>query len=216
MLVLAERILKAYRGGGFVGAIVYGKQRLGKSSYASKVLFDIYQDWDVVLNHMLFDLRDVVSVMSRAVKEGKRIPAICWDDCGVHGNKMLYFANRPLVQYLQNLIDVIGINLGGLILTTPSPNNLLRVLRGYEFYRVKIFSDGGTRRHATGYINSLLPSGTRLVHREFTDYYDVMLPDKFWKPYQEKRQRYLAYALANLESLINTDENVNRVGGSQR
>jgi hypothetical protein len=212
MLVLADRILKAYRGGGFIGAIVYGRQRLGKSSYASKVLYDIYRDWDAVLGHMLFDLSEVVSVMGKAMRDKQRIPALCWDDAGVHGNKLLYFSNRPLVQYLQNLIDVIGINLGGLIITTPSPSNLLRALRGYEFYRVKVFSDGGTRRHATGYANSLLPSGDRLVHREFTDHYDVMLPDEFWKPYQEKRQRYLAYALANLESLINSKTDVNRAG----
>jgi AAA+ ATPase superfamily predicted ATPase len=202
MLVLAERIKRAYRGGGFIGAIIYGPQRLGKSSYALKVLYNLYGDWDAVLRYTVFDLKEVITLLSDAVNGGKRIPAIVWDDAGFHASKMLYFQNRALTLYLQRLIDVVGINLGGLLITTPSPSNLLRSLRGYEFFRVKIYSDGGTRRHATGYLSVLLPSGTRVIKREFQDYYDVMLPDAFWGEYVKKRRSYLSQALKDLGDLL--------------
>lgn len=200
--VLSKKIIQAFEGDGFVGAIVYGKQRLGKSSYALQVLADVYGNWNRALDFCVFDLRDVIRILESAVKMDRKIPAIVWDDCGVHGNKMLYFTNRSLVQYLNSLIDVVGISVGGLILTTPSPANVLRAVRGYEFFRIKIFKDGSYRRHATGYLSSLLPSGTRVIRRMFTDYYDVRMPDGVWNEYVKKRREYLAVALKQLSGFL--------------
>jgi len=200
--VMAKKIRIAHAGDGFTAAIIYGPQRLGKTSYAAQVLYEIYGDWDEVLKYTVFDLKEVVELLSHSVKTTTKLPAICWDDCGVHANKMLYFSNRGLTQYLTNLVDVVGISLGGLLMTTPSPSNLLKALRGYEFYRCKVFNDGGNRRHATGYLSSLLPSGSRIISREFTDYYNVMLPPEFWYPYKEKRNAYLTKALGQLEGFL--------------
>lgn len=200
--VLTSKIAKAMKDDGFVGALIYGSQRLGKSSYASQILYDLYQDWDMVNEHMLFELDDVVKVLHRALKERKKIPAIVWDDAGVHANKFLYFRNRTLVQYLQNLFDVIGLNLGGLLITTPSPNNLLRVIRGYEWYRVKIYRRNEYHdRFAVAYQSVLLPSGSRLIKRAFKDNFNVILPNEFWDPYLEKRQTYLEIGIAQLQAL---------------
>lgn len=204
--ILSHKIDKAIQGDGFVGAIVYGKQRLGKSSYSAQVLYDIYGDWELVNEHMVFNLKDVVNILSTANRERRKIPALCWDDCGVHGNKLIYFQDRLLVQYLGNLMDVVGLSLGGLLMTTPSPLNLLRSLRGYEFYRVKIYQrDAYNGRLAVGYQAVLLPSGTRLIKREYKDNFNVMLPDEFWQPYVEKRQGYLDEAIGRLQGLIGDD-----------
>jgi len=202
--VLAKYIRQAVANDGFVGAIVYGRQRLGKSSYGLQVLHEIYGDWETALKYCLFDLRDVVDVLEKSVKSDEKIPALMWDDCGVHGNKMLYFSNRNLVRYLNSLLDVVGINLGGLILTTPSPANVLRALRGYEFYRAKVFirDDSGGRR-VVGYQSSLLPSGSRIIRRKFSDFYNVMLPNEVWEKYQHQRKRYLTVALKGLREFLN-------------
>jgi len=201
--VLSGLIDKSISSGGFTGAIIYGAQRLGKSSYAAQVMYDIYKDWEVVNAHTLFELTDVVDLLYTAMKERRRIPVINWDDAGVFGNKMRYFEDRSLVQYLQNLTDVVGLSLGCLLLTTPSPNNLLKALRGYEFYRCKIYPrDKYNGRTAVGYQSSLLPSGSRIIHRKFRDNYNVRLPDEFWKPYLVKRQGYLDVAITNLQGII--------------
>jgi len=197
--VLTRRIMKAYGGGDFVGAVIYGSQRIGKSSYALQVLHQVYEDWDRVLKYCLFDLRDVVNVLSDAVKKDVKIPALIWDDAGVHGNKMLYFSNRRLVEYLSDLLDVVGTHLGGLLITTPSPAKLLRVIRGYEFYRIKIFRrDESYGRIAVGYRLSLYPSGAMRIRRVFRDEYRVKIPDDVWDEYQKKRKSYLNVALKNL------------------
>ena len=203
MLVLSDKIQRACQTDGFVGAIIYGPQRIGKSSYSAKVLHEIYGSWDQVLDHFVFDLREVVDLLGKSVETETKIPALCWDDAGVHANKMIYFSNRQLVQYLQNLLDVIGLHLGSLVITTPSPSNLLRAVRGYEFYRIKIFRrDGYNGRYGVGYLSSLLPSGSRIIHRDFKDYFNVVLPDEFWEPYLVKRRSYLKTAVSQLRAFL--------------
>jgi hypothetical protein len=201
--VLSKRISEAYNGGGFVGSVVYGPQRMGKSSYALQVLNEVYGNWNDALNYCLFSLEDVVKILRKGVMKDVKIPALVWDDAGVHAHSFLYFSNRRLVEYLSSLLDVVGTHLGGLLITTPNPQKLLKVIRGYEFFRVKVFkrNNSGGRR-AVGYFSSLLPSGTRIIRRVFSDFYDVQLPDSVWNRYSKKRKKYLDFALANLEQLI--------------
>ena len=63
MFILAKMIKKAYRINGFVGAIVYGKQGYGKSSYALKTAYQIYEDWDKALDSLVFRLEDLLRML---------------------------------------------------------------------------------------------------------------------------------------------------------
>jgi len=200
--VLADKINQAINQNGFVGAIVYGGQRLGKSSYALKTAYQIYGDWDKVNECVLYKLSDVVKVIKDAINGGYKVPCIIWDDAGVHANRLLYFAERDLVRYLENMLDVIGTHVSSLILTTPNPLNLLLAIRGFEFYRIKVYrKDAYNGRYAVGYNSVLLPSGTRLIRREFSDNYNVRLPDDFYAKYMIKRNGYLKDAINQLESI---------------
>lgn len=205
-LILSGLIQQAVAHDRFIGAIIYGSQRTGKSSYASKVMYEVYGDWDMVNRYMLFRLEDVITILEDATNKGEKIPCFTWDDCGVHGNNLLYFANRDLVQYLGDLLDVAGISVGGLLMTTPSPLKLLKVIRGYEFYRVKVTNRNESNgRRAVGYKSILLPSGTRMIKREYEDSFGVMLPDSFWTAYIEKRRGYLVEGLRRLRGAMRTD-----------
>jgi len=202
-LVLAGLIKNAIKRDQFLGAIVYGPQRTGKSSYSAKVMYEVYGDWDMVNKMMLFRLEDVVEVIERATTTGVKVPVFCWDDCGVHGNNLLYFANRDLVMYLGDLLDVAGISVGSILMTTPSPEKLLKVVRGYEFLRVKVTNrDGSTGRRSVGYNSTLLPSGTRIIHRLYEDSFSVTLPDAYWRDYMVKRKGYLVDGLKRLRGAM--------------
>jgi len=185
------------------GCIVFGPQRTGKSSYALQVLYDVYHDWDKVFEHTFFKLEDVVTFLRNQIKAGIIIPVICWDDAGVYGSKQLYFTKRRLAEYLQNLFDVIGTAVKGIILTTPSPEGLLKAVRSYEFFRVKVTKENQYyRRVATGYKNVLLPSGTRYIRKTFKDTFDVRLPQDIYDEYIEIRKSYLDAALDNLDEYL--------------
>ena len=199
--VLTAEIEKAIRQDGMVGCVIYGPMRIGKSVFALKTLYQLYGNWDDVLAHTVFRLEDMVGLIEQAMGKDQKVKAVLWDDAGVYGGRMRYFENRTLIQYLENLLDTIGLSLHALLMTSPSVLSLLKCLRTYEFYRIKIYRDTGQRRYAIAYMSTLLPSGTRLIHRKWRDNYTCRLPDDVWKEYLVRRQGYLREAISQLKSL---------------
>jgi hypothetical protein len=206
--VLAKEIMER---NAFTGAIIYAKQRLGKSSYALQVMFDIFRPecandaeaWNRVLEHTFFKIEDILDFLTEALEKRRKIPVILWDDTGVHGNKLVYFSNKNYAQYLQNLFDVVGTATRGILLTTPNPGNLLKSLRDYEFMRIKITkANSNGLRVAKGYGQNLMPSGMSRVYRSFEDTYKVQLPDEVFSRYQPMRESFYIEALSTLHDAI--------------
>jgi hypothetical protein len=184
----------------FTGAITYGLQRIGKTSYSVQVLYDIYHDWNEVFRYTLFQMEDVISLLEELVEEDKVLPCFIWDDAGVHAGKSLWFTNKNKVDQLKALFDVIGTATKGIIFTTPNAMDLLKILRSYEFLRIKIAKyNSDNYRVATGYQMITLPSGTQRVSKRFKDQYSVMLPDEFYKRYLPVRKDYLKQALLHIK-----------------
>ena len=192
------------------GAVIYGGQQTGKSMYSLKILYAIYKDWDEVFNHLFFRLEDLIGFLETLIQKPSRHrePAVVWDDAGVYGNKMLYFrkgTGRLTAERIQNLFDVMGTAVKAIILTTPNPDNLLRAIRGYEFYRIKIArTNSADGRVATGYKIILLPSGTRRISKIFMDYYKVNVDDEIYDRYYKIREIYFKEAVKNLGALVNS------------
>jgi hypothetical protein len=197
---LSRRIMMS---GTLTGAIIYGVQRAGKSSYALQVMYDVYKDWDIVLKNCLFKLEDVISFLQERMKSREIVSAFCWDDAGVHGSCWRYFSHRDEVELLKSLFDVIGTKCRSCLFTTPYPDGLLKSLRSYEFYRVKISKENSRdRRLARGYQSVLLPSGSRYIRKEFIDHYSVWLPDDIYKEYMVMREGYLEEVLCDLSEHV--------------
>lgn len=200
--VLAKRIIDSPA---MTGAIIYGGQRIGKSSYSLLVAYDILRDWDSVLDCTFFRLEDITKALRKAINEDIIMPVIIWDDSGIHASKQLYFTKKNLTMYLQALTDVVGTACKGLLLSTPNPDSLLKSIRGYEFYRIKITRiNQGYDRIATGYKSVMLPSGTRNIQKDFKDVYNCIIPDdEAYARYSKMRKSYLKDALDNLDSEMN-------------
>jgi len=193
-----------------VGAVIYGMQRSGKTMYSLLVMYDFYRDWDEVLNNVFFNLEELISAIKNKVltnfSKEKQLRVICWDDAGVHGSKYLFFRSRQLTEYLQNLFDVVGIAVKAILITTPNPENLLKAIRGYEFYRVRIVKLEGENRVAVGYKSILLPSGKMIIRRVFEDYYNLRIPNDVYNEYFERREQYLEEAISALEEFLAEEE----------
>ena len=193
MFILAKMIKAAYRNHGFVGAIVYGKQGYGKSSYALKTAFQVYGDWGQVFDSLVSKLEDLLDILKQSISKGDRRILIIWDDAGVHGNKYKWFEynGQETAKQLQALMDVIRTGLAALIFTTPQPNELLKVFRGYDFYYIKITKqDKKNTRLATIYQQNVMPNGSILVKKIGFDRFNVMLPDDVYQKYSEIRRSY--------------------------
>lgn len=194
-----------------VGAIISGKHRIGKSAYALWVMYELYKDWDTVFKYMAYSVKDFMSLLRSCLDGGVKVPCILWDDAGGHGSKYLWNIDRLMVFYLKNLLDVIGTSTKGLIMTTISGEDLLKIVREYEFYKVKI-SLGRHKydRVARGYEIKRSPLNQKSPSILFDDYFDVRVP--IYEKYYEMRKQYSRGALDRLESLLDkiekTDEPV--------
>jgi AAA+ ATPase superfamily predicted ATPase len=203
---LSEKIVNSDR---FEGAIIYGVQRIGKSSYALQVAFDVYKDWRDVFNNLFFKLDDLIEYLQFITHQHDFVDCIIMDDAGVHLSKFNYFSNRSNVKFLSQLFDVIGIAVKSVLFTTPSPENLLKFLRRYEFSRVKIIKQTDYRRIAKGYRNTMLPSGSTRVKTEFVDHYKVKLPNDIFEKYNKIRWTYLDQVLQDFLKNPHTDNHDN-------
>lgn len=188
----------------FTGAIVYSLQRLGKSSYAMQAMYELYGNWDDVFANMFYKIDDLTGyLIDRVEHDDPILPAILWDDAGVHANKLLYFQDVGMADLIKRLFDVIGTATKGIILTTPVPGELLKSLRNYQFIKIQIMKGKGANdRIAKGYDNKLLPSGKRYNPTIFEDHYNVLLPNAVFNKYNPIRAGYFKEALFALNDLI--------------
>ncbi len=202
MFILAKMIKAAIRQDGFVGAIIYGNQGYGKSVYALKTAFQVYRDWDIVFSNLVFRLEDLYDKLLSAITNRKPIQVLIWDDAGVHGNKYKWFdpKGQSLAKDMQMLIDVIRTGVKSLLITTPQPNELLRVFRGYDWYYIKITKMGDkNNRQATLYRQSVMPNGNIIVRKIGIDRYNVRLPDEIYDWYKPIRESFFQEVLMRIK-----------------
>ncbi|AGG36555.1 DnaA-like protein [Sulfolobales Mexican fusellovirus 1] len=200
MFWLTQKILNAYREEGFVGVEVFGPQGAGKTTYALKVAKQVYKhlgyknSWEVALNHLYFDVKDSLVVLTEAYFTQKRIPVIIYDDAGVWLEK--YSWQKSDLRLFARLYKLIRTLTAGVIFTTPSEGDLMKNVREKAWYKVKVVKNG----HSRGVQRSkakIFAFKLEVVNRQFKevvvekaeDEYLVKLPDHIYKVYLEKRKR---------------------------
>ena len=214
-LILAKRVVREHPNG-FVGAIVEGRRGVGKSSYCIKVMKEVYQTmydlsdkeaYQMALDHILFDLDDVIPFLKKASMGKKPVPIVTWDDAGVHGSNLRWFTNMHQVEMLKGLTDTIRTGVTGFIINCPDREGLLRALRNYNDLIVSIVKAGGGggkqyqnySRIGRGYTMFKLPSGTKRIYKSYEDEFSCYIPKYFYEQYMEKRKKYFKKAVEAME-----------------
>jgi len=195
---LGKKIIKAFDRNELIGVIIFGNQRVGKSTYAMKILYDLYGDWDKVLDVMTYRLDDILEILKKSKDDP--LEAFAIDDAGVHTGYGSWFTNRELAVLLQQMFDVAGIGIGGILLTTPTISHLLAALRRYNFYRVKITKISRWKRVAHIYKKEMWmrrEPGRELVR----EYFNCRIPDDVYQRYVKIRLRYLDDVIQRLEKV---------------
>lgn len=197
--------------------VVYAPLGYGKSTYAVKVLSELYdKDWEKVKDYVVFPPKDFVRKCVEMNQKGQREKAIVWDDAG-----LWLFAlqkNDVFVQAVIKYMNVARTNWGAMILTTPTPSWITYKMRNFpQHINVKVIkastdtNRGQRLRYAKGYRAWTAPdfkhSGVRKI---FEDYYDATMPDEFYKWYKPIRDDYAKQASAlmnnSLSKLLAKDE----------
>jgi hypothetical protein len=232
--VLTSRILRE-RPNGFCGCVVEGRRGIGKSSYCLKIMKEIYQEiyhcsekegYEYALKYTLYDIEDIIRTLKDANDNSETIPAITWDDAGVHGSSLQWFINMEQVNELKAITDTIRTAVTGFIINCTDRSGLLSHLRKYDDLLVEIVRDrsgGGNtytteqgenkiykswERIARGYNIFKLPSGKRMIYKQFEDYYSCYLPKDIYDVYMDQRKFYMTQAIQHMEEM--RQENISK------
>lgn len=109
---------------------VHGPGRTGKSTFCLNVAYQIYGDWDKVLNCFVFNLSQLIYKIKKGIPARwptrnllhMRVPLIVWDDFGAHSNKAM-IKNDESWNVFKGAFDTLGTKMGVLMANMITPNS---------------------------------------------------------------------------------------------
>lgn len=218
-LTLANRIVQKYPTG-FIGAIIEGERGYGKSSYALKVMAQVYQilegldetsSWNRAIDNMIFSMDAIIKLINYNIENDVVSPAFCLDDATVHFSSYKFFTNLYEVILIHGMFDTIRTACTGLLLTCPKRDLLLAALRNYDDYKIEIYMDRDWERIARGYKMKTSPIGQRRTYKNFEDNYSCYLPDWVFEKYMAKRKFYLKQTNEELQRILGSKEEKKKI-----
>lgn len=205
MLVMSRRILGAFRRGGYECLFVQGPQGIGKTTYAMLILYEIYRDWDLVLHYTVFDPRDVLGELEYCLARGKRIPAVLFDDAGIHLSKYLYSVDPELAATINALFNMARTVVAGVIMTSPDMDVLKELRKKSWWVGEPIALHGRDRpeRAVKLYYKRILVSG-KVCHKPVAlDRYRLdQVPPEVRREYDLKRRLALKPVIQRLREKL--------------
>jgi len=156
--------------GKFKGYIIEGDLRVGKTSYAIKVMRDTYmilhpeatidEAYEFALEQMHFNLGpflDLVAEKQRHIKAmlpdidwTTRIPICTLDDGSLYAGVSLYFTDQKLYSAFQNTMTTIGTAVSNIAITCPRIESLAKPIREfYNYHPISVTTFDEYRRKAT-------------------------------------------------------------------
>ena len=216
MLWLAQKIVEAYENYGFVSAVIFGPQGTGKTTYAFKVMRDVYwklnnletkdQAWDVVKRYYFFELPEALELIYDALESDTRIPVLLFDDAGIWLSKYNWYEDYMKVFY--KIFALIRTRVSAVIFTTPSPEDLAFFLREKGWYQIKIVWANKKDRIAQAKLYKKVferdSKGNIVTKAKYKalDQFKVDLPDSFRAEYLEKRKATERKLLEKLREIL--------------
>jgi len=202
--ILAGMIKKWYYSDEFKPVIVYGQMRIGKSAYALKVAREVYGDWEIVKDFIVFKPEEF---LEKCMETRHKEPLLIWDDAGLWLFAYDYMRN-PLLPAIIKYLNVAGTQWASIIFTTPTTQMLVKRIRSLPHtITVKIIKNKDECRKklriARGYVRWVSPDTKKHgVRKIFEDHYDAMLPQDFYDWYKPLRQKYVNTALDMIKQIL--------------
>lgn len=225
LLWLAQKIVSAYESYGFVSAVIFGKQGSGKTTYAFKVMRDVYyylnkyesreDAWADVERSYFFELPEALDKIEMAIRNNLRIPVILFDDASIWLSKYEWYKDYMKVFY--KIYALARLRITAILFTTPSPDDLAFFLREKGWYQIRVRWVNKKKKYAEAMLysksfarNSKGEIVTK-VKAQAIDMFKVDLPNDFYQRYLEKRrqteERLIDEITRELEKERESDDN---------
>lgn len=210
---IVDKIINLNEANGYISDVVVGKLGIGKSSYCLRAAFQYYkmhlgfedeEAWKSALNCVLFDINDIIDHF-KTHSYHNRADITIVDDASVYLGSSRWFTDQQSIMELEILLTTSRTSTKCLLFNAPNVMSLMRYLRYSEGFRTKVTTAPGnpTTRHADVYGSYIktTQTGMSLCWRyQWTDQFEVMLPDWVFKHYMSKRIRYKDAFVKSLEA----------------
>lgn len=213
-LWLADRIIEAYKENSFRSAVIFGRQGVGKTTYALKCARDVYATlkgiskddaWDYAFNNFFMDLSSAVKRLKEAFEHRETIPVVIFDDAGVWLSKYAWY--ERYMKALYNIFALIRNLASAVIFTAPSPNDIAFFLREKGWYQIKIVWFNKKKKEALAqlYTKTFAKGESGFIEKvkyKAIDHYVVWVPDVIYQMHMQKRREVERRMFAEIESAL--------------
>jgi hypothetical protein len=213
---LASEMVRCYRMDLLCWYIVYGMTRAGKSTYAIMSLATAARkvgekvDWNFIDKRVVFDVNEIQAyfemarIKRRVVGAGKDI-GVVFDDAGVHLHAYKAFHERKFVERISSLLQVAGVYTANIVITTPSPDFVLRLIRAMDDIKfIPIARRSEDTAIATVYRLRFYPPRRLMAKKMLREEFDLAMP--YLDRYMEKRMAYTDQQIAMLQEFLEGEE----------
>jgi hypothetical protein len=215
---LTRLIRHAYEREGFISALIFGSQGIGKTSYALHVAHQVYGDWRKALNSLFFNPKEAIEYLDKALSRNERIPLIIMDDAGLWLGKSQWW-KREKIEFAE-FFDIIRTVCSSVVFTTPS-DNLISRLSHEIMLRIKVSPidsdlyaqlkrqgynvDVDRYRVAKIYRFSLSPLFQPIIQKTAYDIFPLYYPNDIKQEYDKKRLDAVRHKLTKVKQSLKSD-----------
>lgn len=186
--------------------VTWGKPRTGKTTVQLKVGFDVYQDWDLVLQAFVFNLNGILYKMKkgepcriRTTNElHERIPILFPDDFGAQCNKAKT-QHEQAWDIVKGAWDTLGTRVGVMMASMGSPSGVTLQLQEKYTHEVYLESKNHAKYDKVDWQQNF--SGWQAMqNKTWLHEFDVeYAPVEIYRKYDEMRQALVDELLQQID-----------------
>ncbi len=178
----------------WMNTVIWGPPRQGKTTVQLKIAYDVYKDWDQVLEAFVYDLAGLLYKMKRGIpcrimtrnRLHNRVPLLMPDDLGAHGNKAKT-QHEPAWDILKGAIDAYGTKFSVLLSSMGTPDSITQQLQSKYTHEIYVPRFGYAKYDVVDWQQNFRgwqPNRKKTWRDEFSFSY---VPLDVYKQYDEQR-----------------------------
>ena len=178
----------------WMNIVVWGQPRLGKTTIQMKVAYEVYKDWDQVLESFIYDLSGLLYKMKKGIpcrimtrnKLHDRVPLLMPDDFGAGGNKAKT-QHEPAWDIFKGAIDTYGTKIAVIISSMGLPDSLTQQLQGKYTHEIFVDRRGHAKYDRVSWEQNYRGWQPRNKKRWRDEFSFSKIPMDVYKQYDEQR-----------------------------
>jgi hypothetical protein len=143
---------------GWMWIVVWGKPRSGKSTVQMKCAYEVYKDWDLVLQSFVYNLAGILYKMNNGIPTRittrnmlhNRVPILLPDDFGATGNKAKT-QHEPAWDIFKGTFDTLATKIGVLMASMGTPTAPTQQLQEKYTHEIYVPEKGTAKYDVVGW-----------------------------------------------------------------